>query len=68
VPDFAKVADWFHIFKRRLKCHLFDAAFKTTVSSSRCLCLAASKAANYDALNLYNCVVLYCNCKIVLNV
>ena len=28
LPDFVKVADSFNVFKRRLKCHLFDAAFK----------------------------------------
>jgi len=27
LPDFVKVADSFNVFKRRLKCHLFDAAF-----------------------------------------
>ena len=27
LPDFVKVSDSFYVFKRRLKCHLFDAAF-----------------------------------------
>jgi len=51
LPDFVKVADSFSVFKRRLKCHLFDAAFQTTVFFNQRLCLAESQVANYGALN-----------------
>ena len=32
LPDSVKVADLFNVFKRRLKCHLFNKAFKTTAN------------------------------------
>jgi len=50
LPDFVKVADSFNVFKRRLKCHLFNGFLNNRLSNRR-LCLAASQAANCGALN-----------------
>jgi len=55
------IADSFNVFKkRRLKCHLFDEAFKTTdfQPASHSRKLAASQAANFSTLNQYNFIVL----------
>jgi len=55
---------WFHVGKevvcRLVSCAVVPPHNVIIACSNRRLCLTAFKAADYGALNQFNCIVLYC--------